>query len=813
MAVAAVAGVVAARAAPLPAAAWLAVAAVAAAAWRGRRGWRLVAAIAGVAAALAAREGARRGTPDGVDDRGVDVIEGWVAGPRTALPGATAMVVEAAIGPVWVTVDGAPAVWPGDRVRVTGRLRAPRGFRNPGSPDRAQVARDRGVRWELRASAIAVLAAGDRASGWRWPMQVARAATVAIARRGGDPVGNALVRAVVVGDRSGVPPATDDAWRAAGVYHALSVSGLHLAVVALAAFVALTWLGAAIGPLARRVAPRRAAAACALPIAIGYTLVTGGQVATVRALVVVVVMLVGELVERRARLGDALGLAALAAIAWRPSVVWDPAFELSFVAAITLAAVAAAPHLDDAPPRWRRALAWLGQAIRASWCVTVATAPITAWHFGQVSFGGVIGNLIVGPAFELVTLPLAVVGTALALAAPAVGGVVLDAAIAMAGWIAWAVARLAPLTPTLRVRAPTPLELAACAALYLAWLAARRGVWRRAVAVVTLAAIATLAGSWRAHRPGRGGDALTATFLDVGQGDAAVLEFPDGQVWLIDAGGAPGTGGAAQLAPGRAVAAFLRARGIAAIDVAVVSHPHPDHYLGLIAVAAEVPIRALWMAAPAARDDDDPMAGAGPGRRSFAAVAAALASTGTRIVTPRLAPLTVGDVTVEVLAPGARGSGAVATGDPVWTVNDSSLVLRVTRAGQALLFAGDVEEEGEAALIADGAVAATVVKVPHHGSPTSSSPGLVAATHPRWAIVSLGRGNRFGFPAPAVIARWRAVGARVLRTDEVGAITVTVDRAGRVAVATFDPPPPAAPPDETSPPGETPPPPRVIMAP
>ena len=144
----------------------------------------------------------------------------------------------------------------------------------------------------------------------------------------------------------------------------------------------------------------------------------------------------------------------------------------------------------------------------------------------------------------------------------------------------------------------------------------------------------------------------------------------------------------------------------------------------------------------------------------------------------------------------------------MWSVNDSSLVVRVTRAGQALVFLGDLEEEGEAALVTGGDLAAAVVKVPHHGSPTSSSPALVAATHPRWAIVSLGRGNRFGFPAAAVVARWRAAGARVLRTDQAGAVTVTVDRAGRVAVGTFDQPP-----DETPPPGETPPPPRVIMPP
>jgi competence protein ComEC len=132
------------------------------------------------------------------------------------------------------------------------------------------------------------------------------------------------------------------------------------------------------------------------------------------------------------------------------------------------------------------------------------------------------------------------------------------------------------------------------------------------------------------------------------------------------------------------------------------------------------------------------------------------------------------------------GPRPLATADPVRSVNDNSLVITVERAGRCVLFTGDIEEEGEALLVAAGLGRCDVVKVPHHGSPTSSSPALVAATQPSLAVISLGRGNRFGFPAPAVVARWEAAGAQVVRTDTAGAVTVSIDRAGTLRVATFD---------------------------
>jgi len=123
----------------------------------------------------------------------------------------------------------------------------------------------------------------------------------------------------------------------------------------------------------------------------------------------------------------------------------------------------------------------------------------------------------------------------------------------------------------------------------------------------------------------------------------------------------------------------------------------------------------------------------------------------------------------------------------VRTVNDNSLVVALRYRGRTLLFTGDVEAEGEAELVAAGIGRADVVKVPHHGSPTSSTEALIAATRPGLAVISCGRGNSFGFPSREVVDRWRDAGAEIARTDRDGAITVTIDLQGALAIDRFAP--------------------------
>jgi competence protein ComEC len=318
-------------------------------------------------------------------------------------------------------------------------------------------------------------------------------------------------------------------------------------------------------------------------------------------------------------------------------------------------------------------------------------------------------------------------------------------------------------------RAPNLLETAALAAAGCLALdaVASKGRRRRVTTVAALAALALAAASLGARDLGRRWSPdLVVTFLDVGQGDAAVVEAPGGAVMLVDGGGArDGT-----FDPGaRIVEPFLRARGVGRLDVVALSHPHPDHLNGLHRVLERFDVGALWSSG------DD---GRNPEYRR-------LVDTARRrgIGLPAVSAGTLGRARVEPLGP---FYGDEVGKPPGLTVNDASLVLRVAWGGRGVLFSGDLEADGEGELAgrrdAGQAVAADVLKVPHHGSRTSSSDELLDAVAPSLAVISLGWRNQFHFPAPEVVARYAARGVRVLRTDRDGAVTVRISPAGAMDV-------------------------------
>jgi competence protein ComEC len=751
---------------------WLVAAAVVVA-WRlaaRRRGALLLAAGLALGAARGARPPVVAPAGVTVDDRAADRVIGVVRGPVVHGPRGDGALLDTGAAAIWLWTD--ERLVPGERVVATGAARTPRGLRDPAVPDRADAARARGAELELTARRLERLgdAGGpgallDRA--WRWADATQAAWAHAIDEAGGDPVGRAALRGITVGDRGEVPPALDQRWRAVGIYHVLSVSGLHLAVVAGLAFGLLRRLVAA-SPWGGRTRPARWAAPPALVLAIGYTMITGAQLATLRSLVAVALVLIAQFFDRPLRLVDAIGVAAIAILAWRPADLLDPSFQLSFVAALTLAVSAPA-----APGRGVRA--WLVRGLVSSTWVAITTAPITAYHFHQVAAGGVLGNLVLTPPVELIALPLGLAGALLGVAP----------AIAAASWIVGLADRgaglLAEVTPIGHVAVASAVVMAVGVALSLG-LAARSGRRDALAAALWLA----LCLAWSLGRSPPPAGALRVTFLDVGQGDAALIELPDGAVWLIDAGGNPGARDLAQASsPGRAIDRVLAGYDHTRIALAIVSHPHPDHYLGLAAI--EAPIDELWSAedtgAPPRDRGPAAMRGAMPG---FAAIAAGLAARGTRLVHP---PLGVArrqaGVELAAWAPRyqpAAGAPVRCAADPVRTVNDNSLVVALRYRGRTLVFAGDLEAEGEDVVVAAGIGAADVVKVPHHGSPTSSTAPFVAATHPALAVISCGAANAFGFPSPEVVERWRTAGADIARTDRDGAITVTVDAGGGLVV-------------------------------
>ena len=820
------------RAGPLSTAplVWAAAALIAAIGLRGRGRKALCALLLGGALAAHERadlEAARDMLGPWADDRAEETLSGTVAAPvvddgrsvRFPFVLDAAPLAEAASG---AGVDGArgdggsgvrvlvsvyrdpddeawtPPLLPGDAIEVTGPLRMPRGYRLPGAPPPERFADSRGAAallttdWTRVSEPVAGSAMDPRRAAALLQRRMARRISAAA----GDADRDGVLRSLVTGDTSGMSERAAASYRDSGASHVLAVSGLHLAAVALFAFAALRRLWAALPALALRVDPTRAAALGAAPLAIGYTMVTGAPPSAVRALCMILVLLAGAALDRRARLRDALGAAALMMLVARPSSLYDPSLQLSFAATCALAVFMGARRDHAERPPWpARIWGWLCQLVVASLWTWAATAPVCAFHFGSVALAGPLANLVAVPAVELVALPLGLGGAVLAELWPGGGEAILAVAAVLTERVTGALGHVAAWIPPLPMPPPDPGELAAWSVLLGAlavWMRTAGALRRRRALIVAAGVAAGLVASqlWRTELAPRWRDELRAAFVDVGQGDAAVIEVPGGGVWLIDGGGLPfslptrdpATARRLGESPGRdGVARYLALRRIRRIDLAILSHAHPDHYRGLSAIARSAHIDELWLAR---RHGDAPLGG------ELQQLLAELAARGTTVRSPPAgAVVRRGGATLTLLAPGPSPDGGDRTAalDPVRSENDNSLVVRVDHAGRRLLFTVDLEEEGEQDLVREhGAtgLAADVVKVPHHGSRTSSTPALVAATSPAWAVISCGPRNRFGFPHPGVVERWEGEGARVARTDLGGTISVVVELDGRMRVET-----------------------------
>ena len=327
----------------------------------------------------------------------------------------------------------------------------------------------------------------------------------------------------------------------------------------------------------------------------------------------------------------------------------------------------------------------------------------------------------------------------------------------LAGWFAqWPMAWV-------RMFTPTAIEIALAYALLLAWQtwprrrafgARRRGYAHYAMVGVLMIAVAVDAKWWFDQR--YHSDALRVTFLSVGEGDAAVVRFPGSRVMLLD--GAPAW---RDFDLGeRVVARYLWAQKIMHVDVITLSHPDQDHFGGLEFIARNFAPGEFWTVAAENHD---------------ASYEKLLATMNELKVPIRLIDATVPPMSIE----GVQLAALNRPAEPSTSRNNASMVLRLARHNASILFTGDLEAPGEAALLGSGAqMSSTVVKVPHHGSATSSSAEFVEATHPRVAVMSLGYRNRFHFPAAEVVERYRAAGAELMRTDEAGAIEVDIAATG-----------------------------------
>ena len=675
----------------------------------------------------------------------------------------------AARGRVQLSLGVATQPWrAGDAVVALVGLRQPRNFGNPGEFDyRAHLARRAIVATGYARSDTdwARVPGGAAAALERWRQATAATLTATLPPREAG-----VAAALLIGDQDGLDDALRRRFARAGVSHVLSISGLHVGLVAAAAYAAARWLLARSERLLLRASvPKLAMAASLLPLGL-YAAIAGDNVATLRAELMAGLVAAGLLCDRPREWLAPITAAASALLLVRPGAADEISFQLSFVA--VLAIVLGVPRLTARWDAWEEArllrlrsarwrwLRWLVLSQAVTVCAALATAPLTAWHFNMVSLIAPLANLIVVPLLGMATVGIGLLGTVAVAVLPAAApplfalvGVAIAWADAATAWLA------APAWAAVRVPTPTLLELALLYGL-LGALVLPLPRWRRALVALCLAGLAIDATAWAVERTASG--RLRITFVSVGQGDCTLIEFPGRRVMVVDGGGLAGS----TFDVGeRIVAPQLWRRKILAVDRLVLSHADFDHYGGLGFVAASFAPPAFWWNGHPA---------AGP---RFAELRRALTEAGAVIEQPAAGTVEwVEGVRLRVLHPGAGDGGAD---------NDRSLTLQLSYGGTAVLLPGDLQAAGEAALVRrwGATLASAVLKVPHHGSATSSSAALLDAVAPRVAVVSAGADNRFGFPAPAVQAAYARRGIDLRRTDRDGAVEITIDGEGKLRVS------------------------------
>ena len=664
---------------------------------------------------------------------------------------------------VWLSLDGAPSLYVGDSVRARVRLRKPRGPTNPGQRDR---------RGEDQAQGIAFLARPVRGqwSAIGFPPPPARFQRdyrerfAELCARAIDE-GNAarLVRTLGLGDRAALPEETLSDFRDTGLAHLLSVSGLHVGVVALGLCRLLRWLLTRFSALTLRCDVPRLAALLTVPMCWLYVFLSGAEVPAVRSGVMVSALFLARVLGRDDDAPSALCLAALVILARDPAALRSISFQLSFVAVASLMLgtrplnewLSRRLSLDESDERSRllRCARWLCATLAATAIASLATAPLVARAFGQTSIVAVLANLVALPLGSALTVLSACAALAMSLCEP-IAALLLCLCDPLAALLL-EITRLFASLPwaSLDVSPPTGAVVAAAYACLLAlWLwprSRRAGMLSACIGALGLVVFAGL--PWMARHMDR---SLRVTFFDIGQGDAALVRFPDGQTMLIDGGGDPE--GRWRVGE-RVLVPALRALGVERLDIAMLSHPHPDHANGLIESAAALRPREIWIARGQTQV---------PGGLSRALVDAAPKA--------QIVELAAGDrrelsgVEVAILHPPPNA--------PHLGENDASLSARLSLGEISFLFTGDIEALGEQALLSAGRdLRATVLKAPHHGSRTSSTPEFVAATSPGHVVFSCGRDNRFGFPHAEIVARYESRGSAIHRTDRDGAITFVTD--------------------------------------
>ena len=626
-------------------------------------------------------------------------------------------------------------------VEVQGIFQAPDGFYNPGTPapeTRAAIAGEGGsLEAEGRDCRVA-----DRAPGWQDRVFALGETLRSQLRRALGPEDSALLEGMLLGGSRGIPAERLRLFTRCGLSHLLSVSGSHVALL-----LGLFAGGAAFLPL-----PRKMGALLVAFLLVSYGILCGLRASVCRALLLGLGALWGRVHRKRASSTAFLGLGLLLLPAWHPWWVWDPGFQLSFAAAGGL--------LLLRRPVEEKLAVWLPLPLARGLSVPLGAQilglPFLVNHFHMLSLVSLLANVLLVPLLSL-CLAFGAAGammSALGLSFP--GRLLLVGAGQLLGISLWGGEWLSNLPGTHWVSGQVPLWvwplylLLVLALLEQGWFRPERPRLRRAGIMATGLALCLLL---LAHhfRP----RTFSAYFLDVGQGDCAVVVTPERQVFVFDTGGLSG-----HFDPGEKILVpFLRYLGTDQVDAVFLSHGHHDHAGGLAGLLRWMPVAAIYL----------PLEN--PSKDVEKALHLVQRKNTSKIVYKMQTNQKIGkkkSIIKIVEAPKLEEKGG--------TGNENSAIVRMSCDGHSFLFTGDAPAEVEE-LAAQRPIQSDVLKVSHHGSRTSSSEVFLETVRPRLAVISSGRRNSFGHPHRETIEKLETHRIPLVRTDQVGAVKIVFDGA------------------------------------
>jgi competence protein ComEC len=727
-------------------------------------------------------------------------------------------------GRIRVTVSGqGPVFARGDRVVFRSRLRQPRNFNNPGAFNYRRYMAFKGL-WRTAYTKGSRLQVVQRSSSGDLAQQLndVRRALAALIDRAGKGPSAAVLKALVIGDRSAISSAVRDGFNRAGVGHVLAISGLHIGIVATVAFFFFHKLLRLVRPLLWRAWTRKGAAVFSLvPVCI-YGVVSGMSPSTQRAVIMVGAFLMTFLFERERDTLNTLALAAFIILILFPPALFSISFQLSFMAVLSIlygmSCIQKAAPIDgqNVKTTANQLLRKLVAFFLVSLLAICGTLPLVMFYFNQISLIGLLANFVVVPLVGFVVIPCGLltlfiypVSSQIAYGCVQICLFVLDYVLLAINYFAdLPFAAVKTITPSLfemvcyyvlgwvvlnglsTRQTPTGYRnlpnaradrvpardrylkphsrfglnrllsrVAAVRGLLTAGSAAKKGA---IIGLVVVLALMVDAGYWFARRHLNGD--LRVTYIDVGQGSSALLELPGGHTALIDGGGFSDNNtfdmGARVLAP------FLWRKKIRTIDTLVLSHPNSDHLNGLIFIARHFNVKTILT-------NNETRTTLGY-KRLQNLIAKKQINLPDFQHMPR--QQLINGVEFCFLYPPADFLAQKAS--QKWrTTNNNSLVVKVSFGEISFLFVGDIMAEAERELVdlAGADLGCDVLLVPHHGSRTSSSQPFISSVQPDVAVFSVGWKNRFRFPHLSVLDAYEKIGCRIFRTDRNGAIMLKTD--------------------------------------